>query len=165
MKIYLVPGKTLLSDGTIPEDFVLQMEKAVRLLETTPDSRLVITGGVTQPGFVSEAEAGRTLVPTELWYRTIVETMSSSTRQNLKAVKKLLRHFQIDGITVISTRGHKTRTRYLFWRLWPEMLPRLSFEFVGPYTVRDRLAHALWLVLTVIDPGERIFLPLKKFFK
>lgn len=162
----MVLGKTVLPNGDAPWDLKLQMGKAVQLLENEESATLVLTGGVTRPGFRSEAEVAMAFVPYELQSRAWLEKRSMSTKQNIEHVRD---HFMgesemIDSIIVISTPGHELRTRFLFWKLWPKMLPRLSFENVGSESFGERLFHLLLFVVVAIDPEEKVFLPLKKHF-
>ena len=45
----------------------------------------------------------------------------------------------------------------------PEMAPLLVFESIRENSFMERIAHTLIYWLTVIDPDEKIFLPLKKY--
>ena len=165
--IVLVLGKQLGRNGEVPDELVRQMEKAIKLMQTGKGDLLVIAGGVTLPGLPSEAEAAMTLVPEELKPRVRLETRSLSTKQNICFVKNLLADIRVGSIIVVSSPGHKKRTRWLFRREWPEAVGSLSFEnVVVPQTVSQkilgRLIHEIIFLLTVLDPDERVFLPLKR---
>ena len=162
MKIILVLGKTVLPTGELSSDLKLQVERATELLQADEDSSLVLTGGITRPGFCPEAEVALTLVPHELRSRVLLETVSLSTRQSVRSVKNMLCDTKIDSIVAISTSGHEKRTRFLFKKVWPEMVSRLSFESVRKNGFVERIAHTLIYWLTILDPDEKLFLPLKK---
>lgn len=164
MRIILVLGKQLLSRGEIPKELRLQMEKAVELLRAWQGDLMVITGGVTIPGLPSEARGAFACVPEDLRDRVRLEEKAMSTKQNIEFSKELLVHFNVDvhSVIIISSPGHERRTRYLFRRLWPEVA--LSFENVGTCTPRERVEHMIIFVLTVLDPEEKIFLPLKRWW-
>jgi uncharacterized SAM-binding protein YcdF (DUF218 family) len=160
----LVLGKRLLPNGKLPAEFSLQMAEAIRLMRIYPLAIGMITGGVTQPGFPSEAEAAMELVPREMHNRFWLENKSESTRQNVANVKELWEGFHFDVMYVVSSPGHERRTRYLFQKIWPEMAPRLKFDSVGNLTLKDWFMHTILYALTRIDPNEKIFLPLKRKF-
>jgi uncharacterized SAM-binding protein YcdF (DUF218 family) len=151
----------LLSNGNLPREFILQMEKAIQLLRQSPASaELLISGGITRPGFPSEARAALYFVPQDLFFRVRLEEESLSTRQNIIFAKRLFHYQNADCVVVVTSRGHAWRARYLFRKLWPEM-KQVSFESVGGSGIRDRIAHAVLYALTVLDPDEDVFLPLK----
>lgn len=164
MRIILLLGKQLLPNGEMSKEFRLQMEKAVELLRAWRGDLMVITGGVTIPGLPSEAQSAFAFVPEDLRARVRLEEKAMSTKQNIEFSKELLVCLNVDArsIIIISSPGHERRTRYLFRRLWPEVT--LSFENVGTYTPRERVVHMIIFVLTVLDPEEKIFLPLKRWW-
>lgn len=132
-------------------------------MEGKEDPLLVISGGVTRPGLPSEAEGAMALVPENLRSVVRLEKKSLSTRQNLRFTRELLRDTRIDSLIVVSGYGQEQRARFLFRTIWPEVFHKLSFESVGRDTFREYLLHKLLYLLTVIDPQEKVFLPMKKY--
>jgi len=69
--VLLVFGKQLHRDGTIPKELDLQMKKGRAMLEADPSARMLIMGGVTEPGLPSEAQSARSCLPMGLYERDV----------------------------------------------------------------------------------------------
>lgn len=156
----MVLGKRPLPNGDSPKELVLQIEKAVEILRNNHEALLVITGGVTQPGFPSEAETAAALVPLDLYPRLRLEKESETTRQNVLYTRRLLQNTKVDAIVLVSSHGHERRARYLFKKLWPE-IGQLSFESVGSDPFIKQIEHAIITALTISELDEKL-LPLKR---
>lgn len=126
------------------------------------DTVLVISGGVTRPNFPSEADVAASFVPDDLLERVFLEREAETTRQNVRFTKALLADVPIDSIRIVGSRGHIKRAHYLFQKIWPEVLPGLSCEPTGRRNVGSDIAHEILRIPMVIDPEEKIFLPVRK---
>jgi hypothetical protein len=104
------------------------------------------------------------LVPEDLHFRTMLEELSLSTRQNVQYVRKLLEGVPIDELVVISSSGHTARTRYLFRKLWPEVTPVLTFEAAWQSKFMERCYHCALYAMAVMDPNEKLFFRIKRMF-
>ena len=166
MRVILVLGNKLLLSGAMSCKFRERVERAILVLSRTGDM-LVITGGTTRAGFQAEAEAGLSLVPENLKAKTRVETESKSTSENIKFSRELLSDIvTVESLVVVTSKSHVPRTRLLVKKFWPEVYPKTSFEEVGRSTATERFVEYVLCCLAIVDPNDRVFLPLlKKFFR
>lgn len=166
MRVVLVLGSRLLASGRMSRMFIRRVERAVSLLSRDMADLLIIAGGATRTGFPTEAEAGLAYVPTEIAGRALIEIRSRSTSENIRYVRELLGDTPITSLIVVASASHIPRVRYLISRLWPEASAAASFEAVGQVTLLERVRECALLALAIIDPANKVFLPiLKKWFR
>ena len=164
MRIALVLGKQLSPSGAMTAEYVAQMQKAVSLLSADKVDIILITGGVTRAGFPSEAEVGLSKVPKELRTKVMLEKCSKSTSENIRFVLEMLGSSRITSMIVVGSTGQDRRTRFLIKRLWPEILPVTKFDSVPTTSAKEKVAHFVLYVLTLIDPDDEVFVPfIKKY--
>jgi uncharacterized SAM-binding protein YcdF (DUF218 family) len=144
----------------------MKLADAIVRLRNCKHSLLVISGGVTRCGQVSEADGAYELVPVDLRPWVLLEKRSLSTRQNVLYTKALLKSqdVPVDDIIVLSLPVHERSVRFLFKQIWPEVLPRFRFQPIGTDPWWKWVEYAIYDVIRFIDREERFFLPLKKKF-
>lgn len=166
MRAVLVLGGRLLASGKASREFKKRMSAAVSLLAHGKADVLVISGGMTRIGFPSEAETGLALVPENLREKVLIETRSRSTLENIRYARGFLEGLAITSLVVVTSASHVPRARFLVKKFLPEMYAHTSFEGVGRATLAERVREFMLHCLAVIDPYNRVFLPLlKKWFR
>lgn len=164
-EVVLVLGKQLLPNGSLSKELKLQMRVAVEMMHAAVGNLLVISGGVTRPGFPAEAEVAAQLLPKRLYDSVLLEPTAMSTKQNVVNVKKLLSEYDIARIFVVTSAGHRQRVFYCFKKYWPEIVPDLYFEDIElKQTWFEKIVHKAIYFMTVIDPNEKFFLPCKRLW-
>lgn len=160
---FLVLGKKLRSDGSVSREFDRQLWKAGTYLLDDKNAILVISGGQTRKGYPSEAWVGshsKGLAGIS-GLRIVLEKESKTTSENIRFVLEMLRHERIGTLTVITGAAHLPRTKLLFKRLWPEICDRLYADSV-PSSLFDWVVNSIQYILTRLDPGEKLFVPIAK---
>lgn len=108
----IVLGMRLHADQVAP-DYAQRLERARALWERDRGRRILILGGHTGAGALSEAEAGRRYlvargVPDAV---LLLEDASRHTLENLQGARGLLGEAAPNGIAMITNRYHLERTR------------------------------------------------------
>jgi len=157
-KVALIFGQTCSPTGEVdPRLEAKVVDVGVPFLLENENGLLVISGAVTREGFPSEAEGAMKFVPKELQPRVRLETRATSTGENVKFTREMLEQegMPIESMLGVSTSGHKKRIVFWLERLWPEMMPRFSYQSAGKDTPRELRIHRLIYVLTRLDPNEK----------
>jgi uncharacterized SAM-binding protein YcdF (DUF218 family) len=107
----LVFGKRLVDQG-IDVEYQARLDKTLELLKTEPNRLVIILGGPSQEGEISEAEAGLNYLNSqgvEPQTEIILEKQSQNTLQNLRQARDLLKAKQIYSTALISNQYHLAR--------------------------------------------------------
>jgi uncharacterized SAM-binding protein YcdF (DUF218 family) len=106
----LVFGKRLVNQQ-IDDDYKQRLDKAFEYLQTNPEARLLLVGGVASGQTVSEAQAGKNYLLNLgiKAYRLKLEQESQNTLENLQHARRLLEQDNAFPITLISNRYHLAR--------------------------------------------------------
>lgn len=107
---YLVLGMRL-RHGQVAADYAARLQRALVLYRRDPHARIVVLGGETGNGAVSEAVAGRAFllergVPAAA---ILVEDASRHTLENLRHARDILRELCIAPVALITSRYHLAR--------------------------------------------------------
>ena len=162
MRIALVFGKKLLSDGELGEEYQAQILKAVNDLWNNVVDRAVVMGGVTRAAFPSEAEAALRYIPKALHPRVVLETDSKSTSENIQNAKLKLVAFDIDEALVHTSKAHEVCVKRLLKQYWPEVADKAQYDGV-PSGWRSWIVHSIIYFCLLLDPNDKFFLPLQKW--
>jgi hypothetical protein len=166
MRIALVFGKKLLPTGEMSAEFKAQIDKALLLQSRDIVDFVVVSGGVTRKGFLSEAETALTYISRDRHSAVFIERHSKSTSENIEFVKRQMGTFGIHLMIVISSTGHDSRIRYWVARLWPEICPTTAYASVPTTSIIEHLLQLVLYRLTVLDPDRKIFEPIShKLFR
>ena len=164
MHVILVLGHKPTLSG-MAEEFRRRLKIGVERLRQNESAILVISGGETRSGLPSEAVVGYQQVPEELRERVWLETESRTTSENIERTRELLEGREIKSLTIPTTEAHAIRVWFLLKRLWPEVVDKVIFSDT-PSSLLDWLANAASLVVNVVDPNNRLFMPIvKKLFR
>lgn len=108
--IKLVPGMRL-SGGELPSDYRLRLEKAHELYKLAKNSRIIVLGGKTGSGDLSEAEEGKKYLVKSgvLENDVLVEDKSCHTLENLQGARLILSKGNYGAPVIISNRYHLAR--------------------------------------------------------
>lgn len=160
----LVLGKQPLSNGTLPEQFIAQINAGVAHLESNPFAHLIISGGKTLPDYPSEAEMALKYIPEKLYPRVHLEYCSLSTKQNIVNVRDICEKadYLIKTLIVISSPAHQMQTTYLIKRYWNEIVKKYHYQSAGQSNVSEWFTRGVIYLMQIIDPEEQFFLPLKR---
>jgi uncharacterized SAM-binding protein YcdF (DUF218 family) len=110
----LVPGMRLAGDH-VRRDYMLRLSRAVKLYEREPRRRIMVLGGTTGRGRISEAQAGhdylrRKGIPAD---EIIIEAQSRNTLENLRYIRDLLHRREERPVVLITNRYHLARSHVL----------------------------------------------------
>ncbi len=163
--IVLVLGKRLLDSKVLGDEAKWQVREATALLRSKrwQGATLVITGGMTLPDFpFSEAEVFLAEFPEELRHGAILECASTTTPENIRFVKELLKHrgIEVGRMVVVSTWAHCLEvfltTIPYFWR---EVWWRTQYHFSPSDDWRGSRNHLCALLMRAVDPWDRRLVP------
>jgi uncharacterized SAM-binding protein YcdF (DUF218 family) len=107
----LVFGKRLI-DGCADAEYRLRLDKASELINRTQIDRLLLLGGPSNDGDMSEAKAGLRYLNTqgiEKWGKIHLEERSCNTLENLRNAREMLLAEQVTRVTLITNRYHLAR--------------------------------------------------------
>lgn len=160
--IVIVLGRKTTSSGKIDPVHVALVSHAIHIAEEE-QAVLVLTGGKTRGGVpLAEAELALALIPENLRERTLVETVSKTTAENIIFAKNwLLVGTEIKKMIIVTTHPHEARVRLMLAEHWPEILPVVEFNGIArEVSFRQRAVHYILYLITRIDPKERLIAPL-----
>lgn len=108
-------GKKLL-DGTIDNEYRLRLERALQLIQQQPKRLILLLGGVTSAGELSEAKAGllylqQQNLPEQC--NICLEGQSKNTLDNLKNARRILQREHMGSVALISNRYHLARCQLI----------------------------------------------------
>lgn len=112
---YIVLGSALSADGKITEKFRRRLHLALRAMQGSPDSIVIVSGGAARNG-ITEAAAGKDWLTRNGVHpdRIVVETKSASTIGNATGTLPLLIKHRITDYTLVSDASHLRRATILF---------------------------------------------------
>lgn len=111
---YLVFGMRL-RNGVITQDYVSRLERAKILYTQNPQGKIIVLGGVTQNGSISEARAGKDFLVAAGIPETIIltEDRSRNTLENLRQARAMLSERLDHRYVLITNRFHMARCHAL----------------------------------------------------
>ncbi|GIW72697.1 MAG: hypothetical protein KatS3mg102_2239 [Planctomycetota bacterium] len=159
-RVLVVHGEKLRPDGRLRRCFQARLQTALALARRMALDAIVISGGPTRAGLVSEAEAARHWLaerglrpPAPL----VLEEHARTTSENVRCVRELLGGRVPALLLVVSSRKRMPRVRLLWARLWPRAYRRA--RFVGApdpdLPAVFWFQELLYAPLAVLDPRER----------
>jgi uncharacterized SAM-binding protein YcdF (DUF218 family) len=160
-KLVVALGRKLTEEGELDERFKHQIARAAQECGRT-SSWLLITGGPTRPGFHPESIVAAQELDHDLRrYRTMLETQSRTTVQNIKLARELIESEGVtfDEIVFIAADFHVPRVRWVCNRHWQNILPKAVFIPVGTATNWEMLVEAFAFCLCKADPNETWLFP------
>lgn len=167
MKFLVVHGEKPTRKLTIHRAFVARLDAAARIANQEKFDAIILTGGCTRKGAISEAQMGSDYLSKRVSTRLMLECEARSTSENIRNVRRILADENIGFLTVISSKKRIWRLKYLYHRLWKDMSGKISFAsapdfYWWPYY----LAEAFYFLFAFLDPEEKLFARVtKKLFR
>lgn len=112
---YFLFGKKL-ANGTADIDYQRRLDKTLQLIQEQPHRLILLLGGVTSPGTVSEAAYGLRYLQQHgapEAHNIQLEEQSKNTLDNLQNARRMLQQAQITQVTLISNRYHLARCQLI----------------------------------------------------
>ncbi|TDR78814.1 DUF218 domain-containing protein [Photobacterium lutimaris] len=108
-------GYKLNSDGSIAKPLALRLEQTLKLATQSPNSLIIVTGGVETAG-ITEADQMKTWLVDNgvMANRMIKEDMAANTIENAQHSLAILQRNQIQHTTLVSASIHVHRSQILF---------------------------------------------------
>jgi len=143
-------------------DLKLRLDKALVLDKAEKFDAIVVSGGVTRRGVISDAAQSQNYLKDKTTTPIILEDRPHSTSEEVRFIKEKLSGNVLDKVVVIVSRPYLKRTQYLYSVLWPELK---SVSFAPSESGVSKLAPVRELVYRFyawLDPWEK-FTPVKIF--
>jgi hypothetical protein len=143
-------------------DFLFILKRAIQLVNDNAVNLIIVTGGVTREGYLSEAEVGAEYLWANVAVPVCMEIHSTTFAENVMFMRRQFRGIEknLEEVYVIArasvTDKEDSRLRFLYRRFWPQAAA--VAEFVGTPHVEDFrsvVAEAILKVCARLDPGER----------
>jgi len=159
MNIHILHGNQLEETGEMSAEYMIRAVKA--LTSADLNDTLIITGGVTRPGFKSEAEVGLNFINQQdhpVLPRILLEKRSTTTGENIRFVKELLEQHGLrpSKIFVYHRESALIKAKILYDQLWsghPELVFVPCLDNSGwVYKLRS---YTLMPLLAYVDPYEK----------
>ena len=168
--LLIINGVQFKKDLAPDPEFIARLNKTIELVNkninnTTPVDAIIISGGLTRKGCLSEAEFGQQYLKRQVAAQNIPifrEEESHTTIENIKFTKKLvgsIPEFQIDKIgkiTIVTSTSRLPRLKHLYKKLWPGIQNKTEF-IIAPYPQNFFLPFMefLYLIYSIFDIHEK----------
>lgn len=114
--IFVLLGFVLNEDGSIQEELINRLEVAKEALKKSPDSKIIVSGGVLKNKHTESEQMKKWLIENGISEKRIIEEdMSRDTVENcLLSMKLVKQQKDINKVTIISSSSHIVRAESLF---------------------------------------------------
>jgi uncharacterized SAM-binding protein YcdF (DUF218 family) len=165
--ILLIHGEKSSRSKALHPAFEERLKLALKLTQRNKYDLILISGGRTRKQFPPESQIGYKYLTDKVRVPLIQEDQSRTTVENILFSQKMLSHYRISNIDVITSKTRLCRFRYLYEKLWPQLQGRHTiFGAKDSYFFLYPLAEMAYLFYSFFDLRERGITRLtKKIFR
>ncbi|MGR5063977.1 YdcF family protein [Photobacterium sp. DNB22_13_2] len=147
-------GYKLNNDGSIANPLIQRLEHTLKLATQSPDSLVIVTGGVETAGITEAEQMKAWLVENGInGSRVIKEDKAANTIENAQHSLEILQRHQIQHTTLVSASIHVHRSQILFETIQHSQ-KRVEEQRQGSHTAFDHLAVTDGLSPTDFPTGQ-----------
>lgn len=110
----LVFGKQLHKDA-IDSEYKSRLDRTIKLFKSYNHPLIILLGGSTRAGQITEAEAGLAYLQTDIEFKqhgaAVLEKDSQNTLENLRHARELLHQQGLDQVTLVTNAYHLARVQ------------------------------------------------------
>ena len=166
MKGIILHGNKLLPDGSLSLDMKNRIAAMLNLINNDSFDLVIVTGGKTRKGFVSEAEAILDDIQNIISTQILLEDKSRTTYENIKYLKDYLDTNICDEYIVITSKNSLRRFKYLYKKHLPEYFGKIRFVTANnENNLKTFIYECLLYVWQLFDPNEKLARPFVRFFR
>lgn len=166
-KIIIVHGEKPTRSCAIHPAFIERLKVAIAVCDKEKFDYLIISGGQTRRKCRAESEIGLSYLKGKVSIPVLLEGQARSTSENIRYSREIAGSMEIEKIIAITSRKRIFRIRYLYWRLWRDVYPKIVF--VGAkdyYPVFYYFAEFFYFLYDLVDPHERLLVRfVKRIFR
>ena len=153
-KVIIVLGQLLHRDNSLRDSLIHRLQGGLKLCQSTLNSVLILSGGITSNNTLSEADAMNKWIDiNSLPYKSylnmeiILEKESKNTIENALNCKALLCHNQtsniqsVQSLTIVTSEFHIPRTQCIFNHIFNEINPKITCKLT--YQPTDSLLNRI----------------------
>ena len=161
----IVHGEKSLRNGDMHPAYKSRLNAVLNLIKYHTYDEILITGGYTRDGQVSEAEIGYKYLKPKTNLPIHLEKQAHTTIENVLFTHQheQCKHEHIQSAVVITSSVRVPRVRYLYKKHWPQLYERVSF--IGTqdhyFPLYFLLEYIYWM-FDILDPKERYVIKLAK---
>ena len=147
--VLIVLGNPPKEDGTIPYNLRTRLDLAINEYWSTPDSRLLLTGGSVYGKYTEAIEMkayclNNGIPEDKIW----LEKRARSTYDNALYTAQMLQDYRYDKIVIITSRYHRKRTNLIFLKYYKDYSISIP-QFTLGYFLRNMHLYVWELYLTM----------------
>jgi len=167
--IAIVLGYKLEPDGSLHPYLKKRLDKAKDWLASNPSGLILITGGVTREGYVSEAKVSLAYLEEKGVSReaVLLEQEALATADHPALVKRVLREagVLVGAVIIITGDYHLARSKRIFERQWHDLGP-VTWVPISGSKWTDWIKEGILNLIFTLDPESTYIMPwLKKIFR